>query len=119
MFTPLLSSGFWTSFCENILCPFALFEPDPENILEAFHIDPDGRTVALIDHPIGHQRNEVSRYLDTIHLLKMTLNIPCGHSAGIHRDNLVIRATESGLVLGNNLRIKITVTVAENLFTLR
>jgi hypothetical protein len=63
---------------------------------------------------IRHGRDELRGDFDTVQIAQMALNVPHAHAAGIHRDDLLVKAGKASLVLRDELRLKTAVSVPGN-----
>jgi hypothetical protein len=54
-------------------------------------------------------------YFCTVPVGQMGLSLTYGHAAGVQRDDLVIKASPAGLMLGYELWLKATFTVTRNI----
>jgi hypothetical protein len=52
-----------------------------------------------------------ARYLYTVHLLQVTLNLTRGHPPRTHRQDLAVESLEAGWMLPENLRLEAAVAV--------
>ncbi len=68
----------------------------------------------LFQYRFGNLGDQGGGYINPIHLLQMPLDVTCGHSAGIHGDDLVVETGKAAFPLGKNHRLKAAVTVTGN-----
>ena len=69
----------------------------------------------FIHYAVSDRRNKRRRYFRAIHFSEVLLDFTHRHATGIQRDDLVIKAHPTSLMLGNDLRLKTAFTVTGNL----
>jgi hypothetical protein len=60
----------------------------------------------LLQDVIGDGTDQVGRDVDAIELAQMPLDLAGAHAAGVHRNDLLVKAGKPPLVLGDQLRIE-------------
>src|SRR5262249_47328476 len=59
-----------------------------------------------VEHRISHTRDEVWGDLRAVELLQVRLDVAYAHAAGVERENLLVEARETTLMLGDKLGLK-------------
>ena len=92
---------------------------DPQRVEEDQRVQrvqrPSLPAADLLEHGIGHRRNQLRRDLNAVELAQMALDLPDAHAAGVHRDDLVVEARKAALVLGDQLRLERAAPIARDL----
>ena len=70
----------------------------------------------FLDDFIGDTGYQSRRDFHLVDLFQMLLNLARRKSAPIQRDDVVVKAGETGLVLLDNLRLEAAVTIARHLY---
>ena len=68
----------------------------------------------LFVHRFGDLRNQARTDLHPVHLLEVAFDFARRHTAGVHRDDLVVESREPRLMFGQNQRLKRADSVAGN-----
>jgi len=93
------------------------FDPDlePQGIEENQGIDCFQRAGVpgcdLLQHRVGDCADQIRRDLDTVEIAERADDLARAHTAGVHRDDLVVEPREAALILGDQLRIKLGLAV--------
>lgn len=92
------------------LDPYRIQVDDGVNIIKGAVLpEPD-----FFGYRIGNLGDQGGRYFDPVHILQVGLDVPGGHPLGVHGDDLVVKAFEAALTLGNDGRIKGGIAVTGN-----
>jgi hypothetical protein len=83
---------------------------DPQRVEEHQRVDrlerPGLPGRDLLQHRIGDGADQVRRDLDAVQIAQMPRDLARAHAPRVHRDDLLIEAGETPLVLGNQLRVE-------------
>jgi hypothetical protein len=66
-----------------------------------------------LQYGVGHSRDQVRRYVETVKLLQVPADLAYAHPACIHRDDLRIEVREAALIPGDQLGIECARTVIQ------
>src|SRR5216683_7434670 len=69
----------------------------------------------LVDHRLGHVRDQRGRHLHLIDILQVALDLPCRHAARVQGQDLVVEAMPARLPLGHQLRLEARLPVPRHL----
>lgn len=92
---------------------------DPQRVEEHHRVDRVERPVLpgghLVEHRVGHPRDEIGRHLDLIELAQMPLDLPHRQATRVQRDHLVIKPVEPRLAFRHDLQLESCVPVARHI----
>ena len=92
---------------------------DPDGVEEDDRVAGIQRPVLPFTHflkdRIRHRRDQVRRDIETVDFLQVAANLAHRHAARVHRDDLLVEVREATLILGNQLRIEGSRTIARDI----
>lgn len=68
----------------------------------------------LVDHAVGHRRDQIRRNLDAVQLADVGLDVASAYASSIEDDDLLIDTGESPLILADQHRIGAAPAIARN-----
>ncbi len=69
----------------------------------------------LFQHRVRDHADQVRRDIDALEIAQMTDDFAVAHAAGVHRDDLVIEARKTPLILGDQRRIEARLPIARHI----
>jgi hypothetical protein len=91
---------------------------DPDGVEEHQRIADIERPVLpfrhLVQHRVGHRRDQIGRNVDAVQLLEVAADLAHRHAARVHRDDLLVEVRKAPLILGDQLRIESAGPVARH-----